>query len=112
MSCSSQDPKPVGTGKSVAVFSSQGRLRRDTFSEREPPVDVVFGTNEPIFRFSNPTNVAKSLLDGNRDHLLTQARSKPMKQEHKVEPLTIALMSYSGKLMLNDWNCRTPITDM
>ena len=55
MFCSSQDPKPVGTGKSVAVSSSQGRLRRDTFSEREPLVDVVFETNEPIFRFSNPT---------------------------------------------------------
>ena len=27
----------------------------------------------------------KSLLDGNRDHLLTQARSELMKQEHKVE---------------------------
>ena len=65
-------------------------------------------------RFSDfPTRqVAKSLLDGNGDHLLTQARSKQMKQEHKVEPLTIALMSYSGKLMLNDWDCSTPITDM
>ena len=73
---------------------------------------MFFGTIEPIFRFSNPTNVAKSLLDGNRDHLLTQARSKQMKLEHKVEPLTIALMSYSGELVLNDWDCSTPITDI
>ena len=30
----------------------------------------------------------KSLLEGNGDHLLTQARSELMKQEHKVESLT------------------------
>ena len=38
-----------------------------------------------IFRDANPANVAKSLLEGNRDHLLIQARSELMKQEHKVE---------------------------
>ena len=32
-------------------------------------------------------NVARSLLDGNRDHLLTQPRAELMKQEHKVESL-------------------------
>ena len=39
-------------------------------------------------RFSaNAANVAKSLLEGNRAHLLTQARTELMKQEHKVESL-------------------------
>ena len=74
MSSSSQDPKPVGTGKPVAVLSSQSRLNRDTFSERNQLVDVAFGSSEPM------ANVAKSLLDGNRDHLLTQATSGRMKQ--------------------------------
>ena len=84
MSSSSQDPKPVGTGKPLAVFSCQKRLNKDTISEREQP---VLDSNESIFRFSNLANVAKSLLGGNRDHLLTQARSELMKQEHKVESL-------------------------
>ena len=52
-------------------------------------------SNEQIFRFSNPTNVSKS-FDGRRDHLLTQARSELMQQEH---------------IILSNWNCRTPITD-
>ena len=30
-------------------------------------------SNELFFRFSNPANVAKSRLDGNRDHLLAEA---------------------------------------
>ena len=31
--------------------------------------------------------VARSLLDGNRDHLLTETRAELMKQEQKVESL-------------------------
>ena len=41
-----------------------------------------------------------------RDHLLFQARSELMKQEQKVES-----MNFSNKLLLNDWNWRTPFTD-
>ena len=35
MSSSSQDPKPGGTGKPVAEFSSQSELNQDTFSDRD-----------------------------------------------------------------------------
>ena len=80
MSSSSQDP--TSTRKPVAVFSSQNRLNQDTFSVREQPADIV-GSHESIFRFSNPANVAKPLRHGNRDHLLTPARSELMKQEHE-----------------------------
>ena len=62
------------------------RSGQDEFSEREQLADIVRG-NESIFRDANPANVAKSLLEGNRDHLLTQPRSELMKQEHKVESL-------------------------
>ena len=60
-----------------------------------------------MFRNSNPANVAKSLLDGNRDHLLTQARSKLMKQEHKVESLNKCIselqqQAYAQRLELED----------
>ena len=88
MSGSSQDPK--STDKLVAVFSSKNRSNQETFSDREDfPFrhQQVFGSNEPFFRFSNPANVAKSLLDGNRDHLLAEAGSELMKQEYKVASL-------------------------
>ena len=46
-------------------------------------------------------------LDGNRDHLLTQARSEPMKQEHKVDSLTSCISElqqhvYAQRLELQD----------
>ena len=44
-----------------------------------------------FFRFSHPENSAKSLLDGNRDHLLAEARSELMKQEYKVESLNTCI---------------------
>ena len=100
MSSSSQDPttggtgKPVGTGKLVALFSSQNRLNPETSTDREDfpsRHQQVFGSNESFFRFSNLANVAKSLLDGNRDHLLAEARSKLMKQEHIVESLNTCI---------------------
>ena len=72
------------------MFSSQSRLNQDIFSDTDQMSlkrQQVFGSNEPIFRFSDPAHVAKSLLDGNRDYWLNQARSELMKQEHKVESL-------------------------
>ena len=88
MSSSSQDS--INTGKLVALFSSQNRLNQETFSDREDlPLrhQQVFGSNEPFFRFSNPVKSAKSLLAGNRYHLLSEARSELMKQEYEVESL-------------------------
>ena len=39
------------------------------------------------FRNANPTNLRGSLLEGNKDHLLNQARSDLAKQEHHVESI-------------------------
>ena len=48
-------------------FQTQERLNQDTFSDREDSSLKhlqVFGSKEPLIRFSNQANVAKSLLDG------------------------------------------------
>ena len=54
-----------------------------------------------------PANVAKSLLDGNRDHLLAQTRSELMKQKQKVESLNNCISElqqqpYAQQLELED----------
>ena len=108
MSSSSQDP--MSTGKPVAVFSSQNRLNQDTVSDRDDfslRHQQVFGSNVPFIRFSNPANVSKSLLDGNRGELLTQARSELMKQEYKVEFLNTCIselqqQTYAQRLEVED----------
>ena len=92
MLSSSQDL--TSTGKVVAVFSSQNRFNQDTFSDRDEfslRRQQVFGSNEPLIRFSDPANVAKSLLEGNKDDSLSQARSELMKPEHKVEFLNTCM---------------------
>ena len=108
MSSSSQDP--TSKGKPVAVFSSLNWLNQDTFSDGDEfsyRHQQVFGSDEPFIRFSNPANVAKSLLDGNRDHLLAEARSELMKQEYKVESLNTCIselqqQTYAQRLELED----------
>ena len=55
--------------------------------------DAMFSTrsNEPgnkfersIFKFADPSSLGRSRLESNKDHLLSQARSELMKQEHPV----------------------------
>ena len=59
------------SGKPDALFSSeQGNLIRSS-----------------VFRNANPSNLRGSLLEGNEDHLLNQARSDLAKQELHVESL-------------------------
>ena len=106
MSSSSQGLNFKGTGELVALCSHQNRLNHDAFSERQQLVHVL-GSDESIFRFSNTVNVARSLLDGNRDHLLTQARSELTKQEHKVESLHNCIV----ELQQQAYAQRLPITD-
>ena len=58
-------------GKPNALFSSeQGNLIRSS-----------------VFRNTDPSNLRGSLLEGNKDHLLNQARSDLAKQELHVESL-------------------------
>ena len=54
--------------------------------------------------------LARSLLDGNRDHLLAEARSELMKQEHKVESLNTCISELQQQTY--SWSWRTPISDM
>ena len=38
-------------------------------------------------KYADPSKLGRTLLEGSTDHLLSQARSKLMKQEHQVGPL-------------------------
>ena len=40
-----------------------------------------------MFKYADPSKLGRSLLEGNKDHLLSQARSELVKQEHQVESL-------------------------
>ena len=105
-----QQERGASTRKLVAVFSRQNWLNQYTFSDRDEfsfRHQQVFVSNEPFIRFSTPANVVKSLLDGNRDHLLAEARSELMKQEYKVESLNTCIselqqQTYAQRLKLED----------
>ena len=72
VSGSSQEPSALE--KPAALFS---------FGNEEP--ENLFKSSVP--QNADPSNVGRSLLEGNRDHLLTQAKSELMREEHQVEPL-------------------------
>ena len=72
------------------------------------------GSEEPqnqfkssISKHADPSNLGRSLLEGNKDHLLGQARAEIMKQEHQVESLNICIselqqQTYAQRLELQD----------
>ena len=62
------------TGKPAALFSS---------GSEEPGNQL----KSSIFKNADPSNLGRSLLEGNKDHLLSQAKSELKRQEHQVGSL-------------------------
>ena len=94
------------SGKPYAVFSCHSESSQNTFAERDRGNESGNRFNS-IFRFTDSANIGKSLLDGNKDHLLTQARSELMKQGHQVESLNKCInelqqQGYAQRLELED----------
>ena len=92
MSSSSQEPRAYG--KRDAMFS---------FRSNEPGNQF----ENSIFKFADQSNLGRSLLEGNKDHLLSQARSELMKQEHQVGSLNNCIgelqrQAYAQRLALQD----------
>ena len=81
-------------------------------------ISRTFGNEEPgdqfkssVFRNADPSNVERPLLEGNRGHVLSQAKSELMRQEHQVESLNNLSLTYGNMLMLKDCNYTTHNTD-
>ena len=92
--------RATSVGEPDALSSSGSDERRNQFGSS-------------MFKYADPSKLGRSLLEGNKDHLLSQARSELMKQEYQVGSLKIDVsLSFSNKLMLKDWNCKTLIKDM
>ena len=92
MSHSSQESG--ASGKPAAWFSS----------ESGEPGNLI---RSSVFRNANPSNLGGSLLEGNKDHLLNQARSDLMKQELHVESLNKCIselqqQAYAQRLEFQD----------
>ena len=113
---------PIATGKRAALLQERGpsakRAQADlrkglmSSSSQEPSAPgkpaalFSFGSEEPgnqfkssFFRNANPSNLGRSLLQGNEDHNI------------KLDLSIIASVSYSNMLMLRDWNYKTHNTD-
>ena len=93
---SSQEPR--ASGKPDAVLSS-----------RSDEPGKLFESS--IFKYADPSKLGRSLLEGNKDHLLSEARSELMKQEHQGGSLNWCINELN-KLMPKDWNCKTLIMEM
>ena len=88
----SQEPRT--SGKPDALFSSRSDEPGNRF-------------DSSLFKFADPSNLGRSLVEGNRDHLLSQARPELMKQEHQIGSLIDCIdelqqQAYAHRLELQD----------
>ena len=95
-SSSSQEPR--ATEKHAAMFSSGNEEPGNQFKSS-------------IFKNADTSNLGRSLTEGNKDHLLSQARSDLMRQEYQGDLSIIVSVSFSINLMLKEWNYRTHNTE-
>ena len=92
MSSSSQEPR--AQGRRDAMFASGSEEPGNQFKSS-------------VFKHADPSNLGKSLLEGNKDDLFHQARSDLMKQEHQVGSLNDCIselqqQAYARRLELQD----------
>ena len=126
---------PTASGKPAALLQERGasakRSQADfrkslmSSSSQEPSAPeklaalFSFGNEEPgnpikssVFKHTDPSNLRRSLLEGNKDHLLDQARSDLMKQEHQVGSLNICISELQQQAYAQRLRCRTHKTDI
>ena len=89
---SSQEPR--ASGKRDALFSSRSDEPGNQFESS-------------MFKFVDPSKLRRYLLEGNKDHLLSEAKSELMRQEHQVESLNSCInelqqQAYAQGLELQD----------
>ena len=103
---------PIAPGKPAALLQERGAkrtqaaLRKSLMSSssqkpsapEKPAAMFSLGSEEPgnqfkssIFKNADPSNLARSLIEGNKDHVLNQARSELMRQEHQVGSRNICI---------------------
>ena len=92
MSSSSQQPRAYG--KPDALSSSGSK----------EPGNLI---KSSVFKHTDPSNLGRSLLEGNKEHVLNQARSDHRKQEHQVGSLNNCInelqqQAYAQRLALQD----------
>ena len=102
--------KPRVSGKPDAMSSFDGEPTLNTFLARNrgnEAGDQFESSVQSVVRFADTSNVVRSLLEGNKDHWLHQARSELMKQEHQVGSLNnctdeLQQKAYAKRLELED----------
>ena len=93
-----------GAGKPAAMFSHKRKSSQETLSDRKgisSGHQPVQGKDETLFRFSDPEEASRLVLEEPRDHLLTVAKSEILKQECRVDTLNTCIREFQRQTHSN-----------
>ena len=91
-------------GKLAAVFSHKRKSSQETLSDRDDlslEHQQVQGKDEILFRFFDPQEAARFVLEEHRDHPLAEAKSEILKQECKVDSLSSCIREFQRQAHSN-----------
>ena len=91
-------------GKPAAVFSHKRKSSHETLSDRRgisSGHQPAQGNDEIFFKFSDPEEAARLVLEEQRDHLLSEAKSEIFKQECKVDFLKTCIRAFQRQTHSN-----------
>ena len=91
-------------GKLAAVFSHTRKSSQETLSDSagiSSGHQPVQGKDEPVFRFSDPEEAARLVLQEQRTHPLAEATSEILKQECKVDSLHTSIRDFQRQAHSN-----------
>ena len=91
-------------GKTAAIFSHTRTSSQETISDREgisSERQPVQGKSETFFRFSDPEEAARTVLEEQRDHLLAEGKSEILKQECKIDSLNTCIREFQRQAHSN-----------
>ena len=92
-------------GNLPQCFHTKRMSSQETLSDREGVSSghqSVLGKGETFFRFSDPEEPARTVLEDKRDHLLAEAKSEILKQECRVDTLNTCIRD---RLEVDGVNC-------
>ena len=100
----------------AAVFSHKRKSSQESHSDRDGiPLAhrAVQGENEALSRLSESENDTRSILEEQRDHLLSEARSEVLKQECRADFLECSIRELQRhKFFPVVWRLTRPILDV
>ena len=103
--------KGEANAKGHQTYHSQRESLMTSLSRETGEPDAMFPCHD-VFKFADPGSIGKSFLEGNKDHLLNQARFELVKQGHQVGSFNSCIQELRQQVYTQRLDLEDAVTDI